>query len=96
VRATADKGLNIHHLSALLRVDTLQLEPVLESLAELDWIGLLHEEMEGTAARFVLLANPDTTPLAPLLNALLLRQENTTLNLWQNGRWTSMKLREAL
>jgi hypothetical protein len=34
--------------------------------------------------------------LAPLLNALLLRQENTTLNLWQNGRWAAMKLREAL
>jgi membrane protein len=96
VRAMVDKGLTVDQLSALLRVDALQLELVLETLSELDWIGLLREELEGDAARYVLLANPDTTPLAPLLNALLLRQEKTTFNLWQNGRWVAMKLREAL
>jgi membrane protein len=96
VRAMVDKGLTVHQLSALLRVDALQLEPVLETMSELDWIGLLREELDGDAARFVLLTNPDTTPLAPLLNALLLRQESTTGNLWKNGRWGVMTLREAL
>ncbi len=96
VRSLVDKGLTIDQLSALLRIDALQLEPVLESLAELDWIGLLDEELADETARYVLLADPDTTALAPLLSTLLLPQENSTHNLWQNGRWSAMKLREAL
>lgn len=96
VRNTEVKGLAMTQLAALLRVDTLQLEPVLEALCQLDWIGLLQEEGEGAASRYVLLADPDATPLAALLNTLLLRQEDSTRNLWQNGRWSSMKLREAL
>ena len=96
VRATEAKGLTMAQLSLLLRTDALQLEPVLEALAELDWIGLLAQEWADEAARYVLLADPDTTPLAPLLNTLLLRQEDSTRNLWQNGRWIAMKLREAL
>jgi membrane protein len=96
VRATLAKGLTIEQLARLLRVDTLQLEPSLEALSTLDWIGLLHEEQAGEAARYVLLANPDTTPLAPLLNALLLGQEEATQNLWLNSRWSMLNVREAL
>ena len=96
VRATGARGLTTDQLSTLLRVDSLQLEPVLETLAELDWIGLLDEEFKGEAARYVMLVNPDTTALAPLLDALLLHQEESTQNLWKNGRWPSLLLREAL
>lgn len=96
MRTTDEKGLTTDQLSMLLRVDSLQLEPVLETLAELDWIGLLDEEFKGEAARYVILANPDTTALAPLLDALLLRQEESTKNLWENGRWPTLLLREAL
>jgi membrane protein len=96
LRGTSVRGLTIEHLSVRLRVDTLQLEPVLETLCDLDWLGLLDEEPAGASARYVLLADPDTTLLAPLLNALLLRQEETTFNLWSNGRWPLMRLREAL
>ena len=96
VRATDAKGLTTHQLSMLLRVDSLQLEPVLETLAELDWIGLLDEESKGEAARYVMLVNPDTTALAPLLDALLLHRDESTQNLWENGRWPSLLLREAL
>ncbi len=96
VRPTDSKGLTTDQLTMLLRVDALQLEPVLETLAELDWIGLLDEESKGEAARYVMLTNPDTTALAPLLDALLLHQEESTQNLWQNGRWPTLLLREAL
>jgi membrane protein len=96
LRGTSVRGLTIEHLSVRLRVDTLQLEPVLETLCGLDWLGLLDEEPAGASARYVLLADPETTLLAPLLNALLLRQEETTFNLWNNGRWPVMRLREAL
>jgi membrane protein len=96
LRGTPVRGLTMTQLSVLLRVDSLQLEPVLETLCGLDWIGLLHEEQAGASARYILLADPDTTLLAPLLNTLLLRQEETTLNLWNNGRWPFIHLREAL
>lgn len=96
VRATVDKGLTIGQLAWLLRVDTLQLEPVLETLCALDWVGLLQEELEDETARYVLLANPDITPLAPLLHALLLQHDEITNNLWLNSLWPSMTLRHAL
>ncbi|MHB8949918.1 MAG: YihY family inner membrane protein [Rhodoferax sp.] len=96
VRVMDAKGLTTDQLAVLLRVDALQLEPVLETLSELDWIGLLDEEFKGDAARYVMLANPDSTALAPLLDALLLHQEESTQNLWQNGRWPTLLLREAL
>jgi membrane protein len=96
LRGTSVRGLTMTQLSTLLRVDTLQLEPVLEALCALDWMGLLQEEQAGETARYVLLVNPDITPLAPLLNALLLQQEETTQNLWENGRWRLMHLRDAL
>lgn len=96
VRSRVDKGLTMEQLSGLLRVDALQLEPVLETLSGLDWVGLLQEELADDAARFVLLADPDRTQLAPLLNALLLRQEESTRNFWDKGHWPAMTLRDAL
>lgn len=96
VRADRVKGLTMAQLAPLLRVDTIQLEPVLETLSALDWIGLLQEEREGEAARYVLLADPSTTLLAPLLNALLLRREVSTHNLWETSRWPSMILSQVL
>ncbi len=96
VHASTARGLTIEELSQCLRVDALQLEPVLEVLCELDWTGRLDEETIGQTARYVLLADPDTTPLAPLLNALLLQQDEATHNLWKNSLWPAMVLRSAL
>jgi membrane protein len=96
VRSDAVKGLTMQQLAQLLRVDALQLEPVLETLSELDWIGLLDEEFKGEAARYVMLANPDATTLAPLLDTLLLRREESTKNLWEKGRWPLLNLRDVL
>ncbi len=52
-----------------LRADPLQLEPVVELLAELDWVSRLDE---GGAARHVLLCDPEVTALAPLIDRTLL------------------------
>lgn len=96
LQASADKGLTMSGLSQWLKVDALQLEPVLEALVALDWVGQLQEERDDGEARYVLLANPDTTLLEPLLQALLLQHEPSTRNLWKNGRWELMTLRDAL
>jgi membrane protein len=63
---------------------------------ELDWIGQLAEERADASARLVLLADPDTTLLAPLFDALLLKHEPATENLWKNGLWPALNLRSAL
>ncbi len=96
VRAAPQKGLSMEQLSRLLWIDTLQLEPVLETLCELDWTGRLDEEIADQEARYVLLADPDSTLLAPLLNTLLLHQDEVTQNLWKSSLWPSMVLRKAL
>jgi membrane protein len=95
-RASETHGLTMTVLNERLRVDALQLEPVLETLSELDWVGLLDEASDLEEARYVLLANPDHTPLAPLLDALLLPQIAATENLRKNSLWTHARLREAL
>lgn len=95
-RQSCDKGLSSQQLAAALRVDQLQLEPVLEALMALDWIGLLQEDRSDASARWVLLANPDIALLEPLLQRLLLQRETSTQNLWQSSRWSSLTLRDVL
>ena len=96
VRLTEARGLSAEQLGTLLQVDPLQLEPVLEALLQMDWVGQLQEERPNEDARLVLLADPDATLLAPLFNSLLLQHEPSTENLWKNGLWRSLNLRSAL
>jgi membrane protein len=83
-------------LAGQLRVTVARLEPVLATLRGLDWAAQLEELQDGTEPRLVLLVDPDATPLAPLLQALLLRREPSTENLWQIGRLPALLLRDAL
>ncbi|MHB1197981.1 MAG: YihY family inner membrane protein [Polaromonas sp.] len=95
-RTTARKGLSASRLAELLQVDVLQLEPVLETLVALDWVGQL-ADLEGDAeSRYLLLADPDTTRLEPLLQQLLLDKAESVQKLWEKARWPSICLRDAL
>ena len=96
LRGSPARGLTMSGLTQLLKVDALQLEPVLETLVELDWVGQLQEEGADDEARYVLLADPDTTLMAPLLHSLLLQNEPSTRNLWKSGRWHTITMRDAL
>lgn len=96
VRFAPQKGLTIEQLSALLWIDRPELEPVLETLCDLDWTGRLDEENANEEARYVLLADPDTTLMLPLLNALLLHEDEVTTNLWKSSHWHTMALRQVL
>ena len=95
-RSSEQKGLTIAQLAAALRVDPLRLEPILEALGLLDWIGRLDEEQPGRDARHVLLADPDATMLEPLMDKLLLHRLPSTRNLWESARWASIRLRDVL
>ncbi|MCK6426737.1 MAG: YihY family inner membrane protein [Burkholderiaceae bacterium] len=63
------RGLSVADLAERLRVDPLQIDPVLEVLQRLDWVGRLEEDGEP---RQVLLVDPADTRLAALLERLLL------------------------
>lgn len=97
-RAKGEKGLRPSQICQKLELDSLRLEPVLEALMELDWLGLLAEENAGgdNEARCVILVNPEQVTLEPLMQRLLLAPGDITDKLWKMGRWPSTSLREAL
>ncbi|WP_431097510.1 YihY family inner membrane protein [Polaromonas aquatica] len=94
--ASPRRGMSASQLAELLQVDGLQLEPVLETLVALDWVGQLNEAEGEVEARYLLLADPDATPLEPLMQQLLLDKAEAVQNLWEKARWPAIRLRDAL
>ena len=59
-------------LAQQLRVSNLQIEPIIEMLQSLDWVGQLREDQD--APRWVLLVDPTSTAITPLLRHTILPQ----------------------
>ncbi len=95
-QATPAKGLGAATLVPRMRVDALQLAPVLATLVALDWIAQVAEDPASDDPRYVLLVDPDLTALEPLLQALLLPRAASLENLWQQGHLGALCLRETL
>jgi membrane protein len=91
---TTHKGWSLEQLCTQLRVDPQHLEPVLDVLVALDWVGQL-QEISNSGPRYVLLAVPALTPLAPLAERLLLPQ-STSAVVWQSAGLQEMRLSQAL
>lgn len=100
VRHQPLKGLRPGQLAQLLRVDVLQLAPVLEALTALDWVGQVNDAAVDAAdvpePRYVLLANPGATPLAPLVQRLLLERAESLQPLWSQARLDGLLLEDVL
>jgi len=96
VRTSAQRGLSASRLADAMEVDPLQLEPVLETLVQLDWIGRLNETDDEADTRYILLADTQSTSLEPLIRHLLLPQTDATARLWQGGQLSKIYLRDAL
>jgi membrane protein len=93
----AAKGRTMSQLCTILSVDAQRVEPVVEALTALDWIGLLNEaDVYGAEARFVLLVRPEEVILAPLMQALLLPRNEANEKLWSHGQWPVISLRAVL
>jgi membrane protein len=86
------RGLSAQALAEALRVDPVQLEAVLGTLVALDWVGRL-EDGDG---RYVLLADPESASLGPLVDRLLLAPSPRTAFMTINGMKTSSTLADAL
>jgi membrane protein len=95
-RTQGSAGLTLADLGHALRVDPAQLEPVLHGLTSLDWVAQLDELQPKQVPRYVLLANLDTTPLAPLAAMLLLSRTPETETYWQKGLLPLSSVRSLL
>ena len=93
---SARRGVSASQLAELLQVDVLQLEPVLETLETLDWVGQLKDARGDAESRYLLLADPDSTSLEPLLQQLLLEKAESLRSFWEKARWPAIRLRDAL
>jgi membrane protein len=94
-QAEPARGVGAADLVARMRVDALQLAPVLETLVVLDWIAPLDEQTADENPRYVLLADP-ATPMAPLLEALLMPRAEPLEGLWREGPLHGLRLGEVL
>ncbi|AOF87518.1 YihY family inner membrane domain protein [Hydrogenophaga sp. RAC07] len=91
-RDTSPKGLSLEALAQVLRVDALQLEEPVATLVALDWLGRLDEDGE----RYVMLVDPSRTPMAPLVERLLLARQPNTARFWSESHWAGLSLAQAL
>ena len=89
-------GIAVEDLAPRLRVDAIQLAPVLEQLRQLDWVGLIEVTEEQPVPRAILITDPSQTPLAPLVQRLLLPDDTALTNLWENARLRAMRLSDVL
>ncbi|MEO8279605.1 MAG: YihY family inner membrane protein [Ideonella sp.] len=92
-RLQAHGGVGLHEMCQHLRADPLQVEPLLEQLAALGWVGRLDEDSDF---RYVLLGDPTQTHAAPLIAALLLTPSADSDAFWRNAAFDDMRLRDLL
>lgn len=97
-RHADERGLSLMQLCEALHLDPLQLEEVLSTLVDLDWVGRLSEStnvhQDAQASRYVLLADPHQTVLTPLMDRLLLVRSIESEGLWM--KWQDLRLRDVL
>jgi membrane protein len=92
VRTDAQKGLSLDVLARALRVDVLQLEQPVAALVALDWLARLDEDGE----RYVLLIDPERTPMAPLMDRILLSRSSGTARFWSESGWNRLTVAQVL
>ena len=88
--------MSLPELARELKVDPLQLEPLLEILVGLDWVGRINEIEDEERTRYILLADPDSTALEPLLRLLLLTDNDATALLWKTSGLSKVALKDVV
>lgn len=86
-------GLSAEDLWGRLRIDPLQVEPLLDALVDLDWVGRLDE---GSSPRYVLLCDPATTLARPLLVHLLLDASAAIQGFWRRADFDALTLADIV
>ncbi len=89
------RGLTLPALADALRTDPLQLEPLLDLLARLDWVQRL-DEGDGQPPRHVLLVDPAQAPLAPLVRETLWEPGPASRGVLDSSGLAQLTLADAL
>ena len=92
-RGNSRHGVTPTALAQALRTDPLQIEPILETLVEIDWAGRLDE---SGLQRSVLLCDPATTKAQPLLAELLLDPSPVVRAFWQRAALGDLTLEDLI
>jgi membrane protein len=92
-RGAAKRGLGIHELAGAVRVDPLQVEPVVDLLIAMDWVARLDE---GGVQRHVLLVDAERTPARPLIDSLLLGDDRAASAFRRRAGLDTLKVSELL
>ena len=99
-RGQATHGLTAEQLAQRLRVEVLQLAPVLDALVSLDWVVQVNEAAAGAPdaadARYVLLADPATTHMEPMVQRLLLTRTEALERFWSHTGLEVLRLADVL
>ncbi|MDE2275786.1 MAG: YihY family inner membrane protein, partial [Burkholderiales bacterium] len=91
------RGLSLATLAEQLQVDPVQLEPLLDLLVSMDWVARLEEPGDASGGpRHVLLCEPAATPLAPLVDRLLLAPGAASLAFRRRAGLDAQTLAEGL
>jgi membrane protein len=92
-RGAPPHGLTIAQFATGQRIDPLQVEPLLELLVKLGWVGRLDEE---GGKRHVLLCDAGTTRAEPLIDELLLAPDARTQPFRQRAALGQVTLAELI
>ena len=92
-RRGAQHGLALAALADGLRTDPLELQTVIDALVALDWVSRLDEDGD---ARHVLLCDPATTAIAPLVQRTLLAPEAANAAFLQRAGVSGLMLADVL
>lgn len=95
-RAGSPRGLALADLARQLQVDPLRLGSVMGQLQALEWTGQLTVQGADEAPHHVLLVDPGHTPLAPLMDRLLLAPDESQAACWRDKPWSELRLADLL
>jgi membrane protein len=91
-KVDARHGLTAGELAQRLLADPLQIEPLIDALVALDWVGRLDE---GEEQRIVLLADTATNAL-PLVSDLLLAPSPGVRSFWRRARIDELTIADLI
>lgn len=94
-RQAPARGLTASQMVRQLAVQGRELQSVLHTLQAMDWVAQLQEE-GGDSPRWVLLVDPASTALGPLVQRLLLTSVHAADPLWQTSAWSGTPLAAVL
>ncbi len=92
-RQADGRGLSAHRIADALNADPLQIEPALDALVAIDWVGRLDEP---GGARHVLLCDPDRTAANTLVAAMLLDPSPRMAAFWRRAHFDQMTVRDLI